>query len=166
MFEKAYFTNIKLKIRELIMTKIKIDKIKKEEYQEVVDVWEASVRATHVFLKEEDIKYFKPLILNTYLDAVDLRCVRNGKEEIIGFSGVADGNLEMLFIHPAVRGNGIGKVLLEYSIIEQKVTKVDVNEDNKQAVGFYEKFGFRTYERSELDSSGKPYPTLHMKLEE
>jgi putative acetyltransferase len=62
--------------------------------------------------------------------------------------------------------NGIGKVLLEYSIKEQKVTKVDVNEDNEQAVGFYEKFGFKTYDRSELDASGKPYPTLHMKLEE
>ena len=146
--------------------KIKIDKIKREEYQEVVDVWEASVRATHDFLKEEDILHFKPLIFNTYLDAVDLRCIRNEKEEIIGFSGVADGNLEMLFIHPAVRGYGIGKVLLEYSIKEQKVTKVDVNEYNKQAVGFYERFGFRTYERSELDSSGKPYPTLHMKLEQ
>lgn len=147
------------------MMKYKIDNIKKEEYSEVVQVWEASVRATHHFLKEADIKYFKPLILNTYLDAVDLRCVRNGKEEIIGFSGVADGNLEMLFIHPTERGNGIGKALLEYSIKEQKVTKVDVNEDNGQAVGFYEKFGFKTYGRSELDSSGKPYPTLHMKIE-
>ena len=148
------------------MAKYKIDKIKKEEYQEVVNVWEASVRATHHFLKEEDIEYFKPLILNTYLDAVDLRCIRNKKGEIAGFSGVADGNLEMLFIHPEIRGSGIGKTLLEYSIKEQKVTKVDVNEDNKQAVGFYEKFGFKIYKRSELDSSGKPYPTLHMKLEE
>lgn len=143
----------------------KIDIIKKEEYQEVVNVWEASVRATHDFLKEEDIQYFKPLILNTYLDAVELRCIRNEKGKIIGFSGVAEGNLEMLFIHPAERGNGIGKSLLDYSIKIQKVTKVDVNEDNIQAVGFYEKFGFITHERSELDSSGKPYPTLHMRLE-
>lgn len=50
----------------------KIDIISKTEYQEVVNVWESSVRATHHFLKEEDIEYFKPLILNTYLDAVDL----------------------------------------------------------------------------------------------
>lgn len=147
------------------MLHYKIDKIKKEEYQEVINVWEASVRATHHFLKEADIEYFRPLILNTYLDAVDLRCVRNEKGEIIGFSGVADGNLEMLFINPAERGKGIGKALLGYSIIEQKVIKVDVNEDNKQAVGFYEKFGFKTYERSELDASGKPYPTLHMRLD-
>jgi putative acetyltransferase len=57
--------------------KHRIDYIDKFEYKEVVEVWEASVRATHHFLKEEDIAYFKPLILNTYLDAVDLRCVRD-----------------------------------------------------------------------------------------
>ena len=45
--------------------------ISESEYQEVVEVWEASVRATHHFLKEEDIVYFKPLILNEYLKAVD-----------------------------------------------------------------------------------------------
>lgn len=142
-----------------------VEEIKKSEYQEVVDVWELSVRATHHFLKEEDIAYFKPLILNTYLDAVELRCVKNKNGKIVGFSGVAETNLEMLFIHPDERGNGIGKLLLIYAINEQKVDKVDVNEDNKQALGFYEKFGFTTFSRSALDGTGKPYPILHMQLE-
>jgi len=57
-----------------------IDSIHKSEYQEVVAVWEASVRATHHFLKEEDIQYFKPRILNIYLDAVDILCIRNEKK--------------------------------------------------------------------------------------
>ena len=57
--------------------KYKIGNIKKTEYKEVVDIWEASVRATHHFLKEEDIQYFKPLILNVYLDAVELKCIKN-----------------------------------------------------------------------------------------
>ncbi|MDY8135379.1 acetyltransferase [Aquimarina sp. 2201CG5-10] len=144
--------------------KYQIDKIDKTEFSNVVNVWEASVRATHHFLKEEDIEYFKPLILNNYLDAVELRCVRNNKREIIGFLGVADQNLEMLFIHPDYRGQGIGKVLLNHSITQMKVKKVDVNEQNEQAVGFYNHYGFKTVNRSELDSSGKPYPILHMKL--
>ncbi|SNR74176.1 putative acetyltransferase [Maribacter sedimenticola] len=143
-----------------------IDTIHKSEYQQVVRVWESSVRATHHFLKEEDIKYFKPLILNTYLDAVELRCVRNNEKNIVGFLGVADQNLEMLFIHPDFRGKGIGKTLLVYSIQQMGVKKVDVNEQNEQAVGFYKHFGFETIKRSELDSSGKPYPTLHMELKE
>ncbi|MDO1512251.1 GNAT family N-acetyltransferase [Maribacter confluentis] len=143
-----------------------IDTIHKSEYQQVVRVWESSVRATHHFLKEEDIEYFKPLILNTYLDAVELRCVRNNEKNIVGFLGVADKNLEMLFIHPDFRGKGIGKKLLDYSIQQMGVKKVDVNEQNEQAVGFYKHFGFETIRRSELDSSGKPYPTLHMELKE
>ena len=145
--------------------KYKIDKIETSEFPEVVDVWEASVRATHHFLKEEDIEYFKPLILNEYLKAVELRGVRDNERKIIGFLGVAEQNLEMLFIHPQARGKGIGKTLLNYAITELGITKVDVNEDNEQAVGFYHHSGFKTKSRSELDASGKPYPTLHMALE-
>lgn len=141
-----------------------IDTINKTEYQEVVAVWESSVRATHHFLKEEDIEYFKPLILNTYLDAVELRCIRNNEKRIVGFLGVAEQNLEMLFIDPEYRGKNIGKMLLNYSIDNLNVTKVDVNEQNEQAVGFYKHCGFEVTGRSELDSSGKPYPILHMKL--
>ena len=142
----------------------RIDKINKTEYQEVINVWESSVRATHHFLKEEDIQYFKPLILNTYLDAVELRCIRNNENRMVGFLGVAEQNLEMLFIDPKYRGERIGKLLLNYSIENLNVTKVDVNEQNEQAVGFYKYCGFEVIGRSELDSSGKPYPTLHMEL--
>lgn len=144
--------------------KYKIDSIKKTEYNEVVNIWEASVRATHHFLKEEDIQYFKPLILNTYLDAVELKCVRNEEDKIIGFLGIANENLKKLFIHPDSRGKQIGKTLLNFSIEKMNVKKVDVNEQNEQAVDFYKKCGFETTSRSELDSSGKPYPALHMEL--
>lgn len=141
-----------------------IDKIEKKEYEDVVELWESSVRATHDFLKEQDIEYFKPLILNTYLDAVELRCIKNNDKKIVGFLGVADHNLEMLFIHPEYRGKSIGKTLLDYSIDHLGVTKVDVNEQNEQAVGFYKHCGFETLKHFELDSFGKPYPMLHMEL--
>ena len=143
--------------------KNKIDNVEKVEYKNLVELWESSVRATHYFLKEEDIEYFKPLILNTYLNAVELKCIRNN-EKIVGFLGVADQNLEMLFIDPEYRGKKIGKTLLNYSISQLNVTKIDVNEQNEQAVGFYKHCGFETIKRSKLDSSGKPYPTLHMEL--
>lgn len=147
------------------MKSFKIDIVQKLEYETLVALWEASVRATHHFLKEEDIHYFRPLILNTYLDAVELRCARNKQGKILGFLGVAEQNLEMLFIHPENRGMGIGKKLLDYAIIALEVQKVDVNEQNEQALGFYRNQGFEVVGRSALDGSGKPYPILHMKLQ-
>jgi len=40
----------------------------------------------------------KPLILEHYFGAVDLRVAKNDRDDIVGFIGVADGNVEMLFI--------------------------------------------------------------------
>ena len=144
--------------------KYSIDAVNESEYTDIIDVWEASVRATHHFLKEADIEYYKPLILEKYLKAVKLKCVRNVEQKIIAFLGVADCSVEMLFIHPDYIGNGIGKLLLGFAIKEFKITKVDVNEDNIQALAFYEHFGFQTTGRSESDSTGRPYPILHMEL--
>ena len=82
-----------------------------EDYPELLLVWERSVRATHDFLAEPDILSLRPLILEHYFDAVELFCVRDRDEKILGFSGVAGGNLEMLFIAPDSRGQGIGTAL-------------------------------------------------------
>ena len=62
------------------------------------------------------------------------------------------------------RGTGIGKKLVTYAINHLQVTKVDVNEQNIQAVGFYKYIGFNVYKRSDLDGEGKEYPILHMQL--
>lgn len=41
---------------------------------------------------------------------------------------------------------------------------IDVNEQNPQAMRFYEKYGFIVTSRSETDAFGKPYPLVHMQL--
>lgn len=51
-----------------------------------------------------------------------------------------------------------------YSI--QNAIKVDVNEQNNHALGFYEHIGFKVVGRSPLDGQGEPYPILHMALEQ
>ncbi|GHA70573.1 GNAT family N-acetyltransferase [Pontibacter akesuensis] len=135
-----------------------------DEYNAVMEVWEASVRATHHYLREKDLQFYKPLVRHKYLKAVKLHAVRHPDGSIAGFMGTAKGALEMLFIHPDSRGKGIGKLLLLHAIHKLKVSRVDVNEQNVQAIGFYERFGFRTADRSERDGTGKPYPILHMQL--
>lgn len=143
---------------------MKIESTVKNDHQQLIEIWEASVRATHDFLQEDDIITLKPLILEQYFDAVDLKCAKNSDGDILGFCGVHDGNIEMLFISPNSIGLGIGKYLTENAIRNQDATKVDVNEQNKQALGFYKHLGFKVINRSPLDGQGKPYPLLHMKL--
>ena len=77
---------------------MKIENASKDDYLVLIEIWEKSVRATHDFLPEENIKSLKPLILEHYFDAVDLRVVKNDSDNIIGFIGVAEANVEMLFI--------------------------------------------------------------------
>lgn len=142
----------------------RIEAVSEADYPEVVEVWEASVRATHDFLTEADIQFYKPLILQEYLQAVELFCVKDKGKKILGFIGIADRKVEMLFIDPVVRGKGIGKALLLYVIREKEVNSVDVNEQNPQAVGFYQRIGFSITGRSATDGMGKPFPVLFMTL--
>ena len=142
---------------------MKIEQADAGDYQALIALWEASVRATHHFLQEADIATLKPLILAHYFAAVDLVCAR-GEEEIAGFCGVHDGNIEMLFIAPEARGSGVGRLLVAHAIQRQGARRVDVNEQNAQALGFYQHLGFEVTGRSPLDGQGKPYPLLHMAL--
>ncbi|MGE4552469.1 MAG: GNAT family N-acetyltransferase [Desulfovibrionaceae bacterium] len=143
---------------------MKIEPIGESEYPELIQVWEASVRATHDFLKESDIAFLRPLLLEQYFAAVELRCAKDKRGEILGFCGVAMEKLEMLFVAPESRGQGVGSALCRYAIANLHVTAVDVNEQNPQAIGFYEHLGFRIAGRSPLDGQGRPFPLLHLQL--
>ncbi len=143
---------------------MKIVPVSRADYPALIDLWEASVRATHNFLPEAEIMALKPLILEHYFDAVTLHCARTEEGNIAGFSGLHEGKLEMLFVAPEARGGGVGRLLVEHAIDQGCVTQVDVNEQNEQAVGFYLKMGFTVTGRSALDGQGKPYPLLHMAL--
>ncbi len=83
-------------------------------------------------------------------------------DEVVGFAGVADHKLEMLFVDAGHRGSGVGSALLAYVIDVDSVRFVDVNEDNAEAVAFYRNRGFAVVGRSDLDDDGRPYPLLRM----
>lgn len=135
-----------------------------EEFPRVVEVWEASVRATHHFMREEDIQSFRPLVRDGLPKTPTLVCVRDTDGLVAGFLGVADSNVNMLFIHPEARGRGAGRRLLTYAVTALGATTLDVYEQNGQALGFYLRMGFEVAGRSERDSAGRPYPVLHMRL--
>lgn len=81
--------------------------------------------------------------------------------EPVAFMGIDSNRLEMLFLSPEVRGKGLGKQLLQYGIETYNIQELTVNEQNPQAVGFYE---LQTYKRTDHDEEGNPYPLLYMRL--
>ena len=125
-------------------------------------VWERSVRATHTFLSEDEIAEIRPFVPQALAD-VETLVVAESDGTPVGFMGVQDGRLEMLFLDPDVRGQGLGRLLLTHGIERLGVTELTVNEQNPQAVGFYEHMGFTTYRRTETDEEGRPYPLLYMR---
>lgn len=142
---------------------MKVEKLNSADYSEIMRIWEDAVRFTHEFLSEKDVLFYKHEIFNKYLDKVSLFGVKQ-RGVLKGFLGVSSENIEMLFVEPACFGLGIGKNLVNYAIGELGKTKVDVNEQNERAFNFYKKLGFSVVSKSEFDSSGKPYPILHMSL--
>ncbi|MDM9558896.1 acetyltransferase [Bordetella petrii] len=138
---------------------------RESEFDALAALWEASVRATHDFLREADIAGLRQRVRHEYLHAVALRVFKNESGHVLGFVGVADGKVEMLFIAPQARGQGIGRQLLRHAVEQMGATALDVNEQNPQAVGFYQRQGFVIVGRSPVDGQGNPFPLLHMRLD-
>lgn len=131
----------------------------------LLDLWERSVRATHHFLSERDIVELKPLVAELFQNGpLDLWVVVGALDKPLGFLGYAHHSVEALFIDPDLRGRGAGKLLMAHAqALSGAALRVDVNEQNEGAVGFYRAQGFGVVSRSELDAQGRPFPTLHMR---
>ncbi|MCI6031285.1 MAG: GNAT family N-acetyltransferase [Fusobacterium varium] len=135
----------------------------KMHYEELEEIWERSVRATHNFLTEKDIASIKKEI-PLYFNGVEIYCTKNNDEKITGFIGIAEKKIEMLFIDPEHFRESLGKSLVKYVLENKGIDEVDVNEQNEKALKFYQYMGFEVVSRDEFDSMGNPFPILHMKI--
>ena len=150
------------------MKKLNIKEIKDRNsslINQLLEVWEDSVKATHLFLSSGEIENIKEYVPQAIFGVSHLVIIENESHQPIAFMGIEDTRLEMLFIKNSERGNGLGKQLLNYGIENYNVNELAVNEQNPNAKGFYEYMGFKTYKRTELDEQGNPYPILYMRLE-
>ena len=130
---------------------------------QLVSVWEASVKETHLFLSEEEISEIKKYVPDAIKKVPQLIVLEDKPKHPIAFMGVDGKRLEMLFITPEERGKGLGKYLIRQALEVYSVQELTVNEQNPLAKGFYEHMGFKVYKRSEQDEEGNPYPLLYMK---
>lgn len=132
--------------------------------EQLLKVWESSVRATHLFLSEDEIENIKKYVPQALKEIPCLTVAENEEQIPVGFMGIAGQHLEMLFISNEERGKGLGRELLEYGMEKYSVNDLAVNEQNPLAKGFYEHMGFEVYKRTQCDEQGNPYPLLYMRL--
>lgn len=144
--------------------KIEIQPYNDKFKEQMILVWENSVRATHDFLIPPDIDYYKKNVSSIDFNSFPVFCLTEA-DTVLGFIGIAENKIEMLFLASEHIGKGLGKTLMNFAINKLGVNKVDVNEQNHNAINFYSKFGFLPYDRTDKDDEGKDYPILKMKLE-
>jgi putative acetyltransferase len=116
----------------------------------MLELWEHSARATHLFLSEADVAGLRPLVAAELAgDGCDWWVAAGDREQLLGFLGYSPNVIEGLFVEPAHRGRGVGTRLVVFA---QQLTagalRVDVNEQNSAARGFYESLGFTVAGRS------------------
>ena len=130
--------------------------------EQLLAVWESSVKATHLFLSENEIEDIKKYVPQALSEIPHLIIVENENQVPMGFMGIVEQHLKMLFISNEERGKGFGKELLQYGIEKYALNDLAVNEQNPLAKGFYEHMGFKVYKRTDHDEQGNPYPLLYM----
>ena len=85
-----------------------------------------------------------------YRGVVHLIIAEDETDGPTAFIGIENNRLEMLFLSPKVRGKGLGKQLLQYAVQDYGVRELTVNEQNPQAVGFYEHLGFQNVQKNRI----------------
>ncbi len=132
--------------------------------EQLLVIWEKSVKATHLFLSENEVVEIKKYVPQALNGIAHLIIAEDKDSRPVAFMGIEEQKLEMLFIAPEELGKGLGRKLLQYGIENYSVSELAVNEQNPLAKGFYEHMGFHVYKRTDHDEQGNPYPLLYMKL--
>jgi putative acetyltransferase len=138
---------------------------RRSETEQLVALWERSVRATHDFLSESDIIELRSHVGDALTaDGLELWVLAGDHDAPRGFMALAGDDIAALFLDPDTRGQGGGRALVDHAQdLRGGDLTVDVNEQNRAAVGFYEALGFEVTGRSPVDDAGRPFPLLHMR---
>ncbi len=103
-----------------------------QEMDQLVNVWESAVTATHYFLTKEGIQTIKQYVPQAFREVEHL-LVAIQDNQIKGLMGINGNKLEMLFIDNSERGHGIGTKLLSLGVDKYHVNELAVNEQNPAA---------------------------------
>lgn len=140
---------------------LKIRMSKPTEASEIIQIWKSSVDATHDFLTAHDRQEIEKEVVG-FFSETPVWVATNQDDQPLGFMFLHEGHLEALFVDASARGLGVGKQLISHALALHPDLSVDVNEQNHQAIGFYQHMGFQVSGRSDRDNHGRPYPLLHL----
>lgn len=129
----------------------------------IIKIWQRSVDATHDFLTAHDRQEIEKEVV-AFFSQTPVWVAADQEDHPLGFMFLHDGHLEALFVDASARGLGVGKALLLHALALHPDLSVDVNEQNQQAIEFYQHMGFQVSGRSGLDNQGRPYPLLHLSM--
>jgi putative acetyltransferase len=129
----------------------------------VVEIWRAAVDATHDFLASED-RAAIDVEVRGFLPNAPLMLAVDDRDRPLGFMLIDNGHMEALFIDPKHHGAGVGAMMIDYALAVHPLLTTDVNEQNAQAVGFYEHMGFERTGWSATDGQGRAYPLIHLRF--
>jgi putative acetyltransferase len=128
------------------------------------DVWWSSVRATHSFVREEDLRAMIPQVRQYFAsESTDFWVLCDDAGAVVGFLGMSGSTIESLFLDPRVHRQGGGRRLVEHAQSLRGELTADVNEQNAAACCFYKACGFVVEGRSPVDDQGRSYPLLHLR---
>ncbi|HBR5334207.1 TPA: acetyltransferase [Klebsiella pneumoniae] len=144
---------------------INIRRSRPDEGDKLTAIWCRSVDATHDFLTKAYRKELEEMV-RAFLPEAPLWVAVSTEDQPIAFMLLTGDHMDALFVDPDVRGCGVGKLLIEHALALTPKLTTNVNEQNEQAVGFYQKMGFRVTGRSETDDLGQPYPLLNLMYEQ
>ena len=130
-----------------------------ELVRELLGVWERSVRATHLFLSDGEVRSIREYVPQALLGVAHLLVAKDEAGAPAAFMGVEDGALEMLFIDPEERGKGLGRRLLRLGIESYGVRRLAVNEQNPGPRASTSTWASRLTPAPKQTSRGTPIPS-------
>ena len=107
-----------------------------KDHEEIIEVWEQSVKATFNFPNENYLQEIKSQ-LTSALENIKVYVYRTKYGRIKGFVGLRGHKVEMLFIHPEYFGQDVEMQLTNFCLYSLHIDELNVKERDESALEFY-----------------------------
>ena len=131
-----------------------------EDLPRIAEIIVFNYRLNFYPIFQDDAFYFREMQVDRFSRALEecageLRVYDDGV--VKGVVQISGQEIRRLFVEPVLQGQGIGAVLLEYAVREEKARELWALEKNLRAISFYERHGFRRTEDRRLEEDTTEY---------